>query len=317
MFTPNHTESHACKGEDEYVFSTKRNSPKPRLSRRGSGFRRLIYRLSLAVIIILLLSLHSYAFVVELIPKEVIPGDVFLLRVQSDIHPLPEAEFHGRKIDFHQAEDGHFIALVPVDIDTPPEDYEVIVKHKNGTQYLSVRVKLYDFPTQEITLPEEKVILSPENQKRVEREYLLLEKIWADSAAKAWSGRFMSPIDTAISEGFGIRRIINGKKTSIHMGVDYKGEIGTPLKAINSGRVALAEDLFYGGNTLIIDHGTGLFSIYMHLSSFNVSQGEIISKGQVIGFVGNTGRATGPHLHMSVKLYGVSVNPLSLFKLGL
>lgn len=265
----------------------------------------------------LLLSLPSYAFVVELIPREIIPGDVFLLRVQSDIHPLPEAEYRGRKIDFHQAEDGHFIALVPVDIETPPEDYEVIVKHKSEMQYLSVRVKLYDFPTQEITLPEEKVILSPENQERVEREYLLLEKIWADSTARAWSGSFISPTDTAVSEGFGIRRIINGKKTSIHRGVDYKGERGTPVKAINAGRAALAEDLFYGGNTLIIDHGAGLFSIYMHLSRFNLSQGEVISKGQVIGFVGNTGRVTGPHLHIGVKLHGVSVNPLSLFKLGL
>ncbi len=113
------------------------------------------------------------------------------------------------------------------------------------------------------------------------------------------------------------RAIMNEKKTSVHKGTDFRGETGTPVKSINSGTVILTGDLFFGGNTLIVDHGMGLYSVYMHLSKFNVSDGDRVSKEQVIGFVGSSGRATGPHLHMSVKLQGVSINPESLFKLEL
>jgi murein DD-endopeptidase MepM/ murein hydrolase activator NlpD len=108
---------------------------------------------------------------------------------------------------------------------------------------------------------------------------------------------------------------MNEKKTSVHGGMDYKGETGTPVKAVNSGRIVLNEELFFGGNTLIIDHGMGLFSVYMHLSEFRVSKDEKVLKGQIIGLVGMSGRATGPHLHLGVKLHGTNVNPLSLFKL--
>jgi murein DD-endopeptidase MepM/ murein hydrolase activator NlpD len=110
---------------------------------------------------------------------------------------------------------------------------------------------------------------------------------------------------------------MNKKKTSVHRGTDFRGKTGTPVRALNSGTVVLSEDLFYGGNTLIIDHGMGLYSVYMHLSKFNTKKGEKVSKGDLVGFVGSSGRATGPHLHLSVKLNGISVNPESLFKLAL
>ena len=99
--------------------------------------------------------------------------------------------------------------------------------------------------------------------------------------------------------------------------MDFRGREGTPVKALNSGTVVFNKDLFYGGNTLIVDHGMGLYSVYMHLSKFTASKGEKVTKGQTVGLVGMSGRATGPHLHLSVKLQGVSVNPESLFKLEL
>ena len=129
---------------------------------------------------------------------------------------------------------------------------------------------------------------------------------------------FTRPIpDTEISTEFGVKRIMNKKKTSVHRGMDFRGATGTPVKALNAGKVVLADDLFYGGNTLIIDHGMGLYSVYMHLSKINVAHGSRVGKGQLVGLVGSSGRATGPHLHLSVKLNGISVNPESLFKLKL
>lgn len=276
--------------------------------------RRFFYRFSI-IIIILLFYCHAYALVADLRPAEVIPGDVFLIKVSSE--KVPVGEFNGDKIRFFRTRDGEYMAIVPVSLDTGSGDYRITINNDNEAKYLSLRVKPHDFPTEKITLPEKKVFLNPEDEKRVESEYLLLEGLWGNLTEKRWDGVFIQPVDTEPSEGFGTRRIINNKKTSIHRGVDYRGKIGRPVKAINSGKIVLTKELFYGGNTIVIDHGMGLFSIYMHLSGFDVSEGLEISKGTVIGFIGNTGRVTGPHLHMSVKLNGISVNPLSILRLGL
>ena len=110
---------------------------------------------------------------------------------------------------------------------------------------------------------------------------------------------------------------MNGKWVSIHRGVDMKGKTGEEIKASNRGKVVLNEDLFFGGRTIILDHGQGVFTIYMHLSEALVKPEDMVSKGAVIGLVGSSGRATGPHLHFGVKVMDLSVNPVSLIKLKL
>ena len=281
-------------------------------------FMRPVHRLLLIFIAALLLPLHSYALDLKIVPGEVVPGDVFILRVKKN-DPSPAgavAEFNGKRIDLYTSGDD-LIALIPVTLDTAPGKYSVIARHGGEELAASVEVKDHKFKTVKLTLPEGKVTLSPENTRRVEKEYLLQQEIWRIDNQKIWDGEFVFPTDTKVSEKFGVKRIMNEKKTSIHRGIDVKGKSGTPVRAINSGKVVLQEDLFYGGHTLVIDHGMGLLSVYMHLSKFNVKDGDEVLKGDLIGFVGMTGRATGPHLHMSVKLKGVSVNPESLFKLRL
>ncbi|MBI5408255.1 MAG: M23 family metallopeptidase [Nitrospirae bacterium] len=259
---------------------------------------------------------------VEIQPKEVLPGDVFLLKVYTDKNPSanpgsPQAEFAGREMAFFQTADNHFIALIPVDIETPPKKYPITIASGEEARTVYLRVKRYKFPTQRITLPEEKVILSPEDLKRAGKEAGLMKSVLSQITMREWDGRFAVPTGTAISEVFGVKRVMNGKKTSVHCGIDYKGQTGTPVRAVNSGKVVLREELFFGGNTVVIDHGTGLFSVYMHLSGFHVAKDEKVSKGQMIGLVGMSGRATGPHLHFGFNLQGVKVNPLSIFKLEL
>ena len=281
-------------------------------------FTQSINRLLLIVIAALLLPIHSYAFDLEISSGEVIPGDVFALRLKnSALSPKEaEAEFDGKKIDIYTYGDD-LIALIPVTLNTSPGEYIVTARYGGEERTASVKVKEHEFKTIKLTLPKSKVTLSPEDTKRVGKEYLLQQEIWKIDNQKLWDGEFVFPTDTKVTEKFGVKRIMNEKKTSIHKGIDVKGKSGTPVRAINSGKVVLREDLFYGGHTLVVDHGMGLLSVYMHLSKFNVKNGEDVSKRDVIGFVGMTGRATGPHLHMSVKLKGVSVNPESLFKLGL
>ncbi len=274
-----------------------------------------LYRTLFTVAVALLLFTSPHAYAVDIYPTEVIPGDVFLLTMQGDAGSSAKAEFRGKSIKFFPADGDLLIALVPVDVNTPADQYTVSVAQGDNTHTLNLTVKTHKFKTVKLTLPKGKVTLNPENQKRAVKEAGLLNKIWPEQTPKAWGRGFTDPTGTEVSEVYGVKRIMNEKKTSVHRGMDFRGKTGTPVMSINSGSVVLTDDLFYGGNTLIVDHGMGLYSVYMHLSKFKASKGDEVSKGQVVGLIGTSGRVTGPHLHMSVKLNGVSVNPESLFKL--
>ena len=279
--------------------------------------RSIINSLVISLIFAVLIPHGVYAFKATVTPKEVIPGDVFLLKIETDGTMPAEAEFLGDKINLYQVEGNHLRAIVPVDINTTPGKYNISIAAGKDRHKAEIVVRRHKFRTIKLTLPEEKVTLSPEDQERAAREAELLNKIWPEITGPAWNGRFTSPTNTAVSTAFGVKRIMNEKTTSVHRGADFRGKNGAPVKAINSGTVVLTEDLFFGGNTLIVDHGMGLYSVYMHLSKLNVSKGEKVSKSQVIGAVGSSGRASGPHLHMGIRLQGVSINPESLFKLEL
>jgi murein DD-endopeptidase MepM/ murein hydrolase activator NlpD len=178
-------------------------------------------------------------------------------------------------------------------------------------------VKQAAFPERHLTLPDEKVFLNPEDLKRVQAEAAKLKSLWPVRTDKLWQGDFILPLGNSISTAFGTKRIINKKKNSIHRGIDIRGKKGEDVRATNRARVILAEELFYGGNTIILDHGQGIYSLYMHLSAFNVAVDDIVAKGSVIGFVGSTGRSTGPHLHFGIKVLNVNTNPISLTELEL
>lgn len=261
--------------------------------------------------------LYAHHDHISLHPEEAYPGDVIMLQAKRGTLSDPKAEFLGKAFRFYKDKKSDLIALLPVDLKAPTGEHTILIRDWAQSSELSVYIKEYAFATIEITVPEEKVTLSPEDKKRVENEYLLLQKIWRQNTKKKWEGSFVLPTDTPVSEEFGVVRVMNEKKKSVHRGLDLRGETGTPVRAINAGRVILQKELFYGGNTLVIDHGTGLFSYYMHLSAFSVPEGSMVNRGDRIGSIGMTGRATGPHLHISVKLQGVSVNPLALIRLAL
>ncbi len=260
---------------------------------------------------------HVLAFHVMVTPETVSPGDIFLLQTAAGPYTSASAEFMGKTIKLHRTENNRLLAFVPVDVNTTPSKYNLLVNVGEDTFPSTVTVQSKEFETIHLTLPEGKVTLSPENQKRAADEAELLNNIWKLNNDKKWNGGFSKPLSTEISTEFGVKRIMNKKKTSVHRGMDFRGKEGTPVKSLNAGTVVLNKDLFYGGNTLIIDHGMGLYAVYMHLSEFRAAKGDKVAKGQTVGLVGMSGRATGPHLHLSVKLNGVSVNPESLFKLEL
>jgi len=276
-----------------------------------------LHRVLLIILFSLAIPYVADAISVRIVPETLNPGDLFYLEIRDVAGNDVKARFLGREISLYRSSDSSFMALVPVSIKIPPGDYSITIIEGNRQREYSVRVASRSFRTIELTLPEKTVTLSDEDQKRVEREYLLQQKIWKAVSPPKWSGAFSPPLHNGVSTEFGVRRIMNKKKTSIHRGMDFKGKRGTPVRAVNNGKVALAKELFYGGNTLVIDHGMGLYSVYMHLSKIDVKEGVRVEKGQVVGLVGMSGRATGPHLHLSVKLNGESVNPEALFRLKL
>ncbi|HUF28963.1 MAG TPA: M23 family metallopeptidase [Gemmatimonadaceae bacterium] len=132
---------------------------------------------------------------------------------------------------------------------------------------------------------------------------------------RLWDSAFVRPRDARITSGFGHGREFNGRIQSRHMGVDFAGAVGTPIRAPNRGVVALVDEFYLGGNVVYIDHGAGLVTAYLHLSRQEVAQGDTVERGQIIGRVGATGRVTGPHLHWIARYGRVTIDPLSLTEL--
>ena len=138
----------------------------------------------------------------------------------------------------------------------------------------------------------------------------------AHATPRLWRGSFLRPRPGRVTSGFGRRREFNGSLQSRHMGVDFAGATGTPVRAANRGVVALVDAFYLGGNVVYLDHGAGLVTAYFHLSRTNVAPGDTVVRGQIIGRVGATGRVTGPHLHWIARYGTVTVDPLSLLTLG-
>ncbi len=151
-----------------------------------------------------------------------------------------------------------------------------------------------------------------EEDRRLKRETFSLITL-----TPGWNGMFLPPMSSPTGSPFGKKRTYAGGKVKVHEGLDYPAPIGTPIKAINSGKVILTRPMIFEGNLVVIDHGQGLLSLYFHLSEFKVNTGEVVSQGQVIGLCGKSGRVTGAHLHLAIRWQGIYVNPAQLYKLDL
>ncbi len=150
-------------------------------------------------------------------------------------------------------------------------------------------------------------------QARIQAEAERLRKVYASPAGEAlWTGPFVRPVTAAANSAFGTRSVFNGQSRNPHSGADFASPAGTPIRAPNAGRVVIAGELYFTGHTVVIDHGLGLFSLFAHLRSLDVREGDMVVTGQFVGNVGATGRVTGPHLHWSVRIGGARVDPMSL-----
>jgi murein DD-endopeptidase MepM/ murein hydrolase activator NlpD len=176
-----------------------------------------------------------------------------------------------------------------------------------------MRIAAKAFPTRRLTVAEAFVNPPEDVQERIATDAKRLATLWASvTPERRWTGPFVRPVSDPANSAFGSRSILNGQARSPHGGADFLSEAGTPIHAPNDGLVVLTGDLYYTGNTVVIDHGLGLLSLFAHLSRIDAREGQTVKAGDVVGLVGATGRVTGPHLHWTVRLGGARVDPLSL-----
>lgn len=184
---------------------------------------------------------------------------------------------------------------------------------RSVSRSVAFRIRAGGFAEEALRVDPRHVHPSPQDRERIRREREELERIYASGApSPLWRGPFLAPVPGEVSGAFGTRRVFNGELISRHTGVDFRAAAGDPVFAAGSGVVRLGQELFTSGNAVVIDHGAGVFTSYSHLSRIEVGVGQHVARGQGIGRIGATGRATGPHLHWGVKVNGVAVDPLAL-----
>jgi len=221
----------------------------------------------------------------------------------------------------HQSDESKMYALIPISYYQKPCDKKIeIVYFENGKKNIKtffLKVEDGKYKKEKIQVQKSKVNpKSKEVKKRIAKEYKEAMDIYGTVTKQNYvSSKFIVPMQSKITSDFGKARVYNDTLNGYHSGTDFRAKVGTPIMASNAGVVILAKKRFYAGGTVIIDHGQGIYTCYYHMSKFSVKKGDKVLKSQILGLSGDTGRVTGPHLHFSVRVGGLQVDPLQFITL--
>lgn len=265
--------------------------------------------------ILSVLALFCLSSVALAQPREdSVPGGLALVAL-PDVKPLPSVYFNNKRIAVISIE-GKPHAMVGISLGIKPGPQKIKLQWRgkpDQTRHFSVKSKQFD--TQYLTIKNKrKVNPTKEDMKRIEKERIKkarAKRHWSDEVVKT---DFIIPVDGRISSNFGLRRFFNNQPRRPHSGLDIAAPEGTPIKAMESGTVLEADNFFFSGNMVYLDHGQGLISLYAHMHRIDVKPGDHITKGQVIGTVGQTGRVTGAHLHLAVMANQATIDPALLLE---
>ncbi len=259
---------------------------------------------------------------VNIMPETLQPGQVNLIEINSPQCRMKPGEFCNATLSFQhhsiplkEIAPGRFLGFLPVALNERP-GVSYIEVHLAGADYRSVVrkpvvIKPKKYREQHLKVSKKMVDLSKKRLEQVLSDQKAVRQVCKGRIKDIlWESPFIWPVDDpVITSPFGLRRFFNGKPRSPHSGLDLKAREGTPIKSMNNGIVTLVRDCYLSGNTVAIDHGGGLVTLYAHLSKVNVTEGEKINTGAIIGLAGSTGRVTGPHLHWGVSIAGIRVDP--------
>lgn len=261
---------------------------------------------------------QSTAIDINAAARSMQPGEVVRLTITAPagVETLLVSAFD-RPFPAFRVRPGTWQALVGIDLDVAPGTHAVSITTtgdegvRTTTRRLTVRSKT--FRTRRLTVEPRYVEPPATVADRIAGEAKRLDVIWKSrTEGPLWQGAFAAPVPDAANSAFGSRSVFNNQPRSPHGGADFASPAGRLVRAPNAGRIVLAEDLYFTGGTVVIDHGLGLVSLFAHLSSIDAVVGATVAAGDVVGRVGATGRVTGPHLHWTVRLGGTRVDPLSL-----
>lgn len=272
--------------------------------------------------ILLVTYLQANKIEFSLDSKSVENANVILITANSKQNNNLKAIFNEKEIIFskHPFKNDSFYALIPFHYFMEEKSHQIIVTYtiEKKEYFEEFIINLIDgkFDKEEIRVSSSKVSLSKKDRKRTSEEYKRAMEIYASvSPENYWYEDFIYPINSSITSNFGTKRIFNNKVKSYHSGIDFKAWLNTKIHASNNGVVKVASNRFYAGNSVVIDHGQGIFTCYYHLNKIFVSVGDFVQRNDIIGLSGNTGRTSGPHLHFAAFVNGIQINPLKLIDL--
>lgn len=261
--------------------------------------------LALCCALLLALPTHAEGFITRLLNRPV-PGGVAVIDL-GDGAQAPRATYRDRPLLTLREDSRHWIAIVgiPLSIEPGPQRIEA------DGQPIAFQVGPRHYREQHITLKNKRQVNpNPADLQRIERELAAQTAAYRHFDPRQPSNLlFDRPVAGPLSSPFGLRRFFNGQERNPHAGLDFAVPAGTPVKTPAAGRVTLVGDYFFNGRTVFVDHGQGLLSMFCHLSKVEVKVGDELPRGAVLGRVGSTGRATGPHLHWNVSLNDVRIDP--------
>jgi murein DD-endopeptidase MepM/ murein hydrolase activator NlpD len=274
-----------------------------------------IVRPLLTAALTLCLALPAFAatpadsFITRALNKPV-PGGVAVVDLGTGAD-APKASYQGKPVMVVKEQGSRWLAIVGVPLSVAPGNQQLTAKDARGSRNLAFVVGSKKYPEQRITLKNQRQVNpNPDDLKRIEGELAVQVQAYRSFTPGTPSNLILDkPVDGPLSSKFGVRRFFNGEERNPHAGLDFAVPAGTPIKAPAAGKVILIGNYFFNGNTVFVDHGQGFISMFCHMSKIDVKVGDAVPRGGVVGRVGSTGRATGPHMHWNVSLNDARVDP--------
>jgi murein DD-endopeptidase MepM/ murein hydrolase activator NlpD len=256
-------------------------------------------------------------------PAPLVRGAVGQLAVRApagdSAAPL-EGRAAAEPLHLHRTSDGRFVGLIGVPIEGPDSLVVTLFPAGAGGDSVAVTVPVVPgkYRSERLHVAEKYAKPDSAAQQRIEEEIARARAVSREAhlTPRLWSGPFRPPRGGRVTSPFGTARVLNGEVQSRHLGTDFAGGVGAPVRAANAGVVTLVQDFYLAGTVVYVDHGEGLVTGYFHLSRALVAPGDTVVRGQIVGRVGQSGRVTGPHLHWIARYGSITVDPMSLLKLG-